>query len=74
MKTITLVVAVIFSFLLQGGGVQKQDTVSISISDITGNDLLQHCSSQEPFELNFCTGYIEGVRDGVMFAAVRVNQ
>jgi Rap1a immunity proteins len=73
MKNITFIIAAVLSVMFQGGGVQKQDKVLISISDITGNDLLEHCSSHEPFELNFCTGYIEGVRDGLMFAAVRLK-
>jgi len=73
MKHITLIVAVVLSVMLQGSGAQKQDKTLISISDINGNDLLRYCSSHQPFELNFCTGYIEGVRDGLMFAAVSLK-
>jgi hypothetical protein len=69
MKHITLIVAVVLSVMLQGSGAPKQDT----ISDFNGNDLLRYCSSHQPFELNFCTGYIEGVRDGLMFAAVSLK-
>lgn len=73
MKNITFLIAAVLSATFQGNSVQKQDKVVISISDVTGNDLLTHCSSHEPFELNFCTGYIEGVRDGLMFATVRLK-
>jgi hypothetical protein len=50
---------------------KKKDTVSVS--DLHGNDLLRFCSSREPYQLNFCTGYIEGIRDGLMFAALRLK-
>jgi hypothetical protein len=74
MKHITLIVAVVLSVMLQGSGARKQDkVVLISISDIHGNDLLRYCSSHQSFELNFCTGYIEGVRDGLMFACKRLK-
>lgn len=50
-----------------------EEQTKISISDLTGNDLLRFCNSHEAFETNMCTGYIEGVRDGLMFATVNLK-
>lgn len=47
--------------------------MKISISDLTGNDLLRFCNSHEASETNMCTGYIEGVRDASMFATVSLK-
>jgi hypothetical protein len=66
--------------LLAGSAVSSQPkqagdqkpTVVVA-SDLHGNDLLRLCSSELTSELGFCIGYIEGIRDGVVFEAVGHN-
>jgi hypothetical protein len=42
----------------------------IVVSGLKGHDLLRLCTSQAGSnELNFCLGYIEGIRDGLMWLA-----
>ncbi len=76
MKQITfIVVALVFLVMCGNTGVVAtgEEQTKISISDLTGNDLLRFCNSHEPFETNMYTGYIEGVRDGLMFATVSLK-
>lgn len=41
------------------------------VSDLKGSDLLRLCSAASgSSDLNFCFGYIEGVRDGLVWMAV----
>ena len=72
MRNLVFLLVLILSAALQGNA-QKQDKIFVTISDITGNDLFRHCNSHEPFELNFCVGYVEGVRDGMAFTSVGFN-
>jgi Rap1a immunity proteins len=76
MRQIAFIVAgLLFLVMCSTAGVLAtgEEQVKISISDLTGNDLLRFCSSHEAFETNMCTGYIEGVRDGLMFATVSLK-
>lgn len=47
-----------------------QKPVLVVVSDLQGNELLRLCSSELTSELGFCIGYIEGIRDGVVFEAI----
>ena len=43
----------------------------INVSGLNGHDLLRLCTSRAgSSELNFCFGYIEGIRDGLIWVAV----
>jgi Rap1a immunity proteins len=70
-----IAVALLFLVIWGNTGVVAtgEEQMKISISDLTGNDLLRLCSGNEAFETNVCTGYIEGVRDGSMFATVSLK-
>jgi hypothetical protein len=44
---------------------------AISVSGLNGHDLLRLCTSRAgSSELNFCFGYIEGIRDSLIWVAV----
>ncbi len=75
MKQIAFTVALLFLAMCGNTGVVAtgEEQTVVSISNLTGNDLLRFCNSHEAFETNICTGYIEGLRDGLMFATVSLK-
>lgn len=76
MKQITFILSAMLSLMIVCGNASvpaDERQVVISISDLTGNDLLRFCTSHEAFEVNVCVGYIEGVRDGLMWATVSLK-
>src|SRR5579863_2918117 len=59
MKQIAFIVAALLFLLMYcntGVVATGEEQTKISISDLTGNDLLRFCSSHEAFETNMCTG------------------
>jgi hypothetical protein len=41
-----------------------------TVSDLDGNDLLRLCTSELPVDVTFCMGYVEGVRDGLVWGTI----
>ena len=63
--------------LLAGSAVSSQPKQAgdqkptlVVVSDLDGNGLLRFCSSELSSELSFCIGYIEGIRDGLVFGTI----
>ena|SRR5215469_1323442 len=63
--------------LLAGSAVSSQQKEAgdqkppvVVVSDLAGNDLLRLCTSELTSELSFCIGYIEGIRDGLVFGTI----
>jgi hypothetical protein len=71
MKHITLSIAALLSLMMASERVHVRMDERVTVSDLTGNDLLRLCSSHEPFEANMCIGYVEGVRDGAAWASLK---
>jgi hypothetical protein len=69
MKPTTFVLAA-FLCVTMCGKADARAQEKIVISDLKGNDLLRLCTSHDTGELNFCSGYIEGIRDGIVWADV----
>jgi len=53
---------------------QKTRPQVITLSDVTGNQLLKNCSEGADSNQPFCVGFVEGVRDGATVAMVKRSQ
>ena len=64
-----LCIGLIFLSLISPASVSGDQ--GIVVSGLKGHDLLRLCTSRtDSSELNFCFGYIEGIRDGLVWLAV----
>ena len=60
--------------LLSGRSLSQEDAVRVILSDVSGNTLLHRCTSDEGGDLNFCVGYIEGIRDATVLCDLNGKQ
>ena len=68
MKHTLLAFLLALSFLLSPAAYARDE--AIVVSGLQGHDLLGLCTSPAgSAELNFCFGYIEGIRDGLVWLA-----
>jgi hypothetical protein len=70
MKHVNYLLGIGLIFLSFVSSTSLADEQGIVVSGLKGHDLLRLCSSQAGSpELNFCFGYIEGIRDGLVWLA-----
>ena len=70
MKHVNYLLCIGLIFLSLVSPTSLADEQGIVVSGLKGHDLLRLCSSQAGSpELNFCFGYIEGIRDGLVWLA-----
>jgi hypothetical protein len=71
MKHMNYLLCIVLIFLSLISPASLAGEQGIIVSGLKGHDLLRLCTSHTgSSELNFCFGYIEGIRDGLVWLAV----